>query len=86
MLWTFEEDSWLPSRKSFKVVQKKFRLFTINQTTPSSLIKMKIAQRQFDEAHAIAQKYGIVADSIFQVSFFFSPFFSSLLYLILKNK
>lgn len=63
--WT-DIDYFRPPRKRPKLIQKSYRLLSITKTTPEKLFEKRLEDEEYGEALALAQKYNLDGDKVFQ--------------------
>ncbi|XP_070541643.1 NBAS subunit of NRZ tethering complex-like [Ptychodera flava] len=55
-----------PPRKKPKIIERTYRLVALKETTPEELYARKIDNEEYGEALALARKYGLDSDMVYQ--------------------
>jgi len=73
LLWTFDTDPPVPSRQRLHVNQITYGLWTFERATPSELLQLRLAEKNFAAAHALARDYGLDTDPVYLAEWESSP-------------
>ncbi|CAG0881085.1 unnamed protein product [Cyprideis torosa] len=65
LFWITGSEWFNPSRKLMWVVTRKYRLLSLESTSPEALLKKKITAAEYGEALDIAQKYKLDTDQVY---------------------
>nr|XP_039273892.1 neuroblastoma-amplified sequence-like [Styela clava] len=68
-----EIEYFRPPRKRPKLVTKSYRLLTLTKTTPEKLFDKKLDDEEYGEALALARRYNLDSDKVFQRQWRKSP-------------
>jgi len=73
LLWTFDTDPPVPSRQRLHVNQITYSLWTFERATPAELLQLRLAEKDFAAAHALARDYGLDTDPVYLAEWESSP-------------
>ncbi|XP_062511926.1 NBAS subunit of NRZ tethering complex-like isoform X2 [Corticium candelabrum] len=66
LFYVTDSDRFRPRSKSPRVVHRSYRLFFLQSMTPEELFHRKISQEEYGEAVALAQRFDLDADLVYQ--------------------